>query len=114
VRSQSRTSSEGTAISCIAIGLGTSSSPETTAKPKKNARRHKVRFEEAATAFADPLARIYDDPDHSLDEARFLLIGHSVAGRVLLVVHAEKGDIVRIISARRPTTRERARYEADA
>jgi uncharacterized DUF497 family protein len=57
---------------------------------------------------------VYDDPDHSETEARFILVGHSLAGRLLLVVHAEKGDTIRIISARRPTSRERAEYEADA
>ena len=51
-----------------------------------------VRFEEAASVFADPLARLYDDPDHSNTEARFILVGHSLAGRMLLVVHAEKRD----------------------
>jgi uncharacterized DUF497 family protein len=83
-------------------------------KALQNARRHGVRFEEAATAFIDPLGRVYDDPDHSETEARFILVGHSLAGRLLLVVHAEKGDTIRIISARRPTPRERAEYEADA
>ena len=83
-------------------------------KARENARRHGIRFEEAATAFIDPLARLYDDPDHSETEARFLLVGYSLTGRLLLVVHAEKGDIIRIISARRPTPRERAEYEADA
>ena len=57
---------------------------------------------------------MYDDPDHSEAEARFILVGHSLADRLLLVVHAEKGDTIRIISARRPTPRERAEYEADA
>jgi uncharacterized protein len=83
-------------------------------KALQNARRHGVRFEEAATAFVDPLGRVYDDPDHSETETRFILVGHSLAGRLLLVVHAEKGDTIRIISARRPTPRERAEYEADA
>ena len=83
-------------------------------KAAQNARRHGVRFEEAATAFIDPLGRVYDDPDHSETEARFILVGHSLAGRLLLVVHAEKGDTIRIISARGPTPRERAEYEADA
>jgi uncharacterized DUF497 family protein len=83
-------------------------------KALQNARRHGVRFEEAATAFIDPLGRVYDDPDHSETEARFILVGHSLGGRLLLVVHAEKGDTIRIISARRPTPRERAGYEADA
>ena len=78
-----------------------------------NARRHGVRFEEAAV-FLDPGAREYDDPDHSEDEVRFLLVGHSLAGRILLVVHAEKDDTIRIISARRATPREREAYESDA
>ena len=83
-------------------------------KALQNLRRHGVRFEEAATVFVDPLARVYDDPDHSDTEARFLLVGHSLAGRMLLVVHAEKGDTIRVISARRTTSAERAEYEADA
>ena len=69
-------------------------------------------FREAATAFADPRARIYDDPDHSDDEPRFLLVGHSFAGRVLLVMHAENGDTIRNISARRAKPREREEYDA--
>lgn len=83
-------------------------------KALQNARRHGIRFEEAATTFIDPLGRVYDDPDHSETEARFILVGHSLAGRLLLVVHAEKGDTIRLISARRPTAREHAEYEADA
>ena len=51
---------------------------------------------------------------HSEYELRFLLVGHSLAGRILLVVHAEKDDTIRIISARRATPREREDYEADA
>lgn len=83
-------------------------------KASTNLRRHGVRFEEAATVFADPLGRIYDDPDHSEDELRFLLVGHSLAGRILVVVHAEKDDAIRIISARRVTPSEREEYETDA
>jgi uncharacterized DUF497 family protein len=64
--------------------------------------------------FIDPLSRAYEDPDHSDHELRFLLVGHSLAGRILLVVHAEKDDTIRIISARRATLREREDYEADA
>ena len=83
-------------------------------KARRNVQSHGVRFEEAVTVFIDPLARVYDDPDHSDTEVRFLLVGHSLAGRMLLVVHAEKGDTIRIISARRTTPHERAEYEADA
>ena len=60
----------------------------------------RVSFEEAATVFADPLARVFDDPDHSIDEPRFLLLGVSYARRELIVVHVERGDRLRIISAR--------------
>jgi uncharacterized protein len=83
-------------------------------KAATNLRRHGIRFEEAATVFVDPVGRAYDDPDHSEYELRFLLVGHSLAGRILLVVHAEKDDTIRIISARRATPREREDYEADA
>jgi uncharacterized DUF497 family protein len=83
-------------------------------KASANLRKHCVRFEEAVTVFVDPLARMYDDPDHAAAEARFLLVGHSLAGRLLLVVHAEKHDTIRIISARQPTRRERRAYDADA
>jgi uncharacterized DUF497 family protein len=77
-------------------------------KAATNLKKHGVAFEEAATVFADPIARLYDDPDHSENDQRFLLVGHSFAGRVLLVVHAENRDTIRIISARRakPTERE--------
>ncbi len=71
-------------------------------------------FEEAVTVFADPLARLYDDPDHSSSEDRFLLVGHSFSSRLLLVVHAETADSFRIISARRVTPHEREDYENDA
>jgi uncharacterized protein len=77
-------------------------------------RSHGVRFEEAVTVFMDPLARLYDDPDHSLSELRFLLVGLSLAGRMLLVVHAERGDTIRIISARRTSAREQKEFEDDA
>jgi len=79
-----------------------------------NLRKHGVTFEEATTVFVDPEARIYDDPDHSEYEARFLLVGHSLVGRMLLVVHAERGDMIRLISARKPTARERKDYDANA
>jgi hypothetical protein len=83
-------------------------------KASANAKKHGVRFEEAVTTFIDPLARVYDDPDHSIGEQRFLLVGHSLAARLLLVVHAEKLDTIRIISARQASRRERKDYDADA
>ena len=83
-------------------------------KAATNRQKHGVSFEEAVTVFADPLARIYDDPGHSTKELRFLLVGHSMLGRLLLVVHAERGDIIRIISARKPTPSERRDYKTNA
>ena len=83
-------------------------------KAAANLRRHGVRFEEAVTVFLDPVGRAYDDPDHSENELRYLLVGHSLTGRILLVVHAENDDTIRIISARRATPREREDFDADA
>ncbi len=77
-------------------------------KAEANQRKHGVTFEEAAATFLDPDARVFDDPDHSEGELRFLLIGTSPARRVLLVVHVERGEAVRIISARVARAREQA------
>jgi uncharacterized DUF497 family protein len=76
-----------------------------------NQKKHRVSFEEAATVFADPLEIMIDDPDHSSAEHRFISIGESFSRRVLVVSYAERGDKIRIISARRPTTRERRSHE---
>jgi uncharacterized DUF497 family protein len=83
------------------------------AKNRANRRKHGVSFEEAETAFADEHALLIDDPDHSASEARFVLLGLSVRFRVLLVVHSyrESDAVIRIISARRATKAERARYD---
>jgi uncharacterized DUF497 family protein len=70
-----------------------------------------VSFDEALTVFADPLARIFDDEDHSVDEQREIIIGHSVGRRLLVVCFSAREDIVRIFSARRATKRERRDYE---
>ena len=80
-------------------------------KAEANFGKHGVRFEEALTVFADPLARIFDDPDHSADEAREIIVGHSARQRLLIVSFTERGSKVRIISARRTTRRERHDYE---
>jgi uncharacterized protein len=81
-------------------------------KAERNVRKHGITFEEALTVFADPLARIFDDPDHSSEERRELIIGHSAKGRrVLIVSFAEQGPKMRIISARKVTKRERHDYE---
>ena len=80
-------------------------------KAKKNIKIHDVSFDEASTAFRDPLSRTIDDPLHSDDEERSVLIGQSIRGCLLVVVHIERGDRIRIISARLATNKERSRYE---
>jgi uncharacterized DUF497 family protein len=83
------------------------------AKASKNLEKHRVSFSEALTVFSDPLARIDDDPDHSFAERREIIFGQSRAGRLLLVSFTERGDIIRIISARQPDNAERKRYEEE-
>jgi len=80
-------------------------------KAATNLRKHGISFAEAATAFADPLSITIADPDHSEDEERFLLIGRSDRQHLVVVAHVERGDIVRIISARPASRRERDIYE---
>jgi hypothetical protein len=80
-------------------------------KAKKNIEKHGVSFDEAATVFSDPLSMTYDDPDHSYDENRYIIIGLSDLGRLLFVSHAETDNIIRIISARQLTRKERKQYE---
>lgn len=82
------------------------------AKARANEKKHGVSFTEAQTVFVDEQARLLDDPDHSEDEDRFLLLGLSSRLRVLVVVHAyqEAAGLIRIISARKATLRERAEY----
>lgn len=80
-------------------------------KARSNAGKHGVTFDEAATAFGDPLSITIPDPDHSDDEDRFILLGSTYQGRLLVVVHDERGDNIRIISARLATRTERHAYE---
>jgi uncharacterized DUF497 family protein len=80
-------------------------------KARQNARKHRVSFEEAATVFSDPLSLTIDDPLHSSKELRFVTVGQSSRGRLLVVAHTERGDTIRIISARRATRSERNSYE---
>ena len=80
-------------------------------KETSNRRKHRVGFREAATVFGDPLAVTFPDIDHSAFEDRFLTIGASVSGRLLVVAHTESGEKIRIISARQVTRRERKFYE---
>lgn len=82
------------------------------AKARANRNKHGVSFEEAATVFLDPLALVFDDPDPHPGEVRMLLLGASAAMRLVLVVHVIRDDdVLRIISARPPTRRERAKLE---
>jgi hypothetical protein len=74
-------------------------------------RKHGVSFEEASTVFGDPLSTAIHDPDHSEHEERMLLLGRSSAGNLLVVAHSERGDRIRLISARRANRRERRDYE---
>jgi uncharacterized DUF497 family protein len=80
-------------------------------KASRNFAKHGVQFAEAGTVFGDPLALTFHDPDHSQDEDRFLTFGHSTSGRLLVVSHTDRGDTIRIISAREVTRRERKIYE---
>jgi hypothetical protein len=80
-------------------------------KARENWRKHRVSFAEAETVFFNDLARTHDDPDHSEGEAREVIVGHSAVDRLLLVVFVEYSDHVRIISARKTTSFERADYE---
>ena len=76
-----------------------------------NFNKHGVTFAEAATIFGDPQSLTIAYPLHSTDEERFVTIGQSMEGRLLVVVHTERGDTIRIISARVATRRERRSYE---
>jgi len=80
-------------------------------KARANEAKHGVSFEEAITVFADPLARIFDDPEHSESEHLELLIGHSGQQNLILVSFVEADDRVRLISARKATRSERKDYE---
>ncbi len=81
------------------------------AKAQANQQKHGVSFDEAATVFANPLAAIFADPEHSLDELREIIVGHSDRNRALIVSFTERGAAIRIISARVATPRERKNYE---
>jgi uncharacterized protein len=81
-------------------------------KSASNARKHGVTFQEAQSAFADPDGKVIDDPDHSDEEERYVLLGFSYALRLLVVVHTlrEGSEVIRIISARKATPRETTFY----
>jgi len=80
-------------------------------KAAANLRKHGVSFDEAASVFFDPLSATGDDPDHSLDERRFVTFGMSSSGRLPAVAHTEQDDAIRIITDRTATRGERKLYE---
>ena len=80
-------------------------------KAAANVRRRRVSFSEAATVLEDPLSTTFPDEAHSEGEMRFVTVGVSQRGRLLVVAHTERNDTIRIISARRATRREREFYE---
>jgi uncharacterized DUF497 family protein len=80
-------------------------------KAAVNRAKHKVSFEEAVTVFGDPLGRITDDPRHSETEERYVLLGQSDRRRLLAVMFTERGQAIRLVSARKATRRERREYE---
>jgi len=81
-------------------------------KAAANQRKHGVSFVEAATVFFDPLSVTVPDPAHSVDERRFVIMGLSYQRRTVVVVHVDRGDRIRIISARLATPSERGKYES--
>jgi uncharacterized DUF497 family protein len=83
-----------------------------TEKAESNLQKHGVSFEESATVFFDPLSLTIPDPLHSAEENRFVTIGLSNQQRHLVVVHSERDDRIRIISARLATSGERKKYES--
>ncbi|MEP7352400.1 MAG: BrnT family toxin [Acidobacteriota bacterium] len=83
-----------------------------TAKAQSNVEKHGVSFAEALTVFADPLEVTIPDPDHSEDEERFLSLGYSAQGTLLVVSYTERERRIRLISAREAILRERKKYES--
>ena len=80
-------------------------------KARSNEQKHGVTFEEASTVFGDPLAVIFDDPEHSDEEPREIVVGYSNHSRLLIVSFTQREPAVRIISARRATPREQDKHE---
>ena len=80
-------------------------------KAAANVSKHAVSFDEAKTVFDDPLYVDFYNPDHSLNEHRYIIIGESEQGRLLMVSYTELGDTIRIISSRELTPAERKQYE---
>ena len=82
-----------------------------TDKAIANLKRHKVSFQEASTVFGDTVSITIVDPDHSVNEQRYIIIGSSYMERILMVSHTDRGERIRIISARELTRKERKAYE---
>ncbi len=80
-------------------------------KARSNEQKHGITFQEASTVFDDPLAVIFDDPNHSDEEPREIMVGYSNRSRLLMVSFTQRDPAVRIISARRATPREREKHE---
>jgi uncharacterized DUF497 family protein len=80
-------------------------------KAATNLKKHQVSFEEAKTIFNDPVSITIPDPDHSIDEERYIDIGLSSKGQVLVVVYTERGENIRLINCRKATRREQRAYE---
>lgn len=80
-------------------------------KAKRNLKNHRVSFDEASTVFGDAMSLTIHDPLHSDEEDRFVIIGNSYKNRLLLVVHVERSNTIRIISARKATRKENKQYE---
>lgn len=81
-------------------------------KAVQNIKKHGISFDEAVTAFYDPLSATFDDPDHSIEEQRYITIGFSSHGNLLVVAHAERKQNIRIISARLASAHERKKHES--
>jgi len=81
-------------------------------KDRANQKKHGVSFSEASTVFGDPFHRTFADPRHSIGEFRFLTTGYTSAGRLVILAHADRGDRVRIITARAAIANERRSYES--
>lgn len=82
-------------------------------KERLNRKKHSVSFDEASSVFEDPLSRTFDDPDHSIGEQRFIIVGHSNKNRLLFISHTDDEKIVRLISAREVTQSERKYHEEE-
>jgi uncharacterized DUF497 family protein len=80
-------------------------------KAEANVKKHEISFHEARTVFEDYFTVTVIDEEHSIDELRYITIGQSASGRLLVVCHTFKESKIRIISARKPTKSERKRYE---